>query len=292
MVIQRDIITLKNLLCFSAVAVNGKISDTALKNGMKQSNLSKTIKALETELGLRLFNRVHDGVTLTENGRNYFELACELERIIQRVRTFAEVPENVSGVIRVWTSEGIGSSYIANYLSEFYLKYPDVHLDIRCSLDNPKINSEVDIGIVYQEPNLKDCNIVERSEMVFKLYASQTYLNNFGFPQDIDDLIENHRICSRYNFLDWPEWCQIVEKSKHHVANTNTSGMLLSMVKNGAGIALLPTCAGDHEPNLLQLKKINLEIRHPFWVITHNSTADNPTVLTLVNYLTDITRKL
>lgn len=280
------------MLCFSAVAVNGKISDTALKNGMKQSNLSKTIKALETELGFKLFNRVHDGVTLTETGRNYFELACELERIIQRVRTFSEVPENISGIIRVWTSEGIGSSYIANYLSEFYLKYPDVHLDIRCSLDNPKINSEVDIGIVYQEPNFKDCNIVEQSEMVFKLYASQTYLNNFGFPKNLNDLIENHRICSRNNFLDWPEWRQIVEKSKHHIANTNTSGMLLSLVKNGTGIALLPTCAGDHEPNLLQLKKLSLEIRHPFWVITHSSAADNPTVLTLINYLTDITRKL
>lgn len=292
MVIQRDVITLKSLLCFSEVAKNGKINDTALKNGMKQSNLSNTIKSLEEELGFKLFNRVHDGVNLTENGRDFFEMSCDLQNILHRIRTYSLDKKTIAGTIRVWVSDGIGSSFIANYFSEFYMKYPDINLDITCSLENPKLSHEIDVGIVYQDPNFKECNIKERSEMIFKFYASQQYLNQFGYPHDLDDLLENHRVCSRNNYDRWEDWKALSPKIKHHVANTNTSAMLLSMVKNGTGIALLPTCAGARESELILLKKMDFEISHPFWIVTHQDREENPTVKTLINYLSEITKRL
>lgn len=294
MSIKKDTIILKNLLCFAETTKNGQINSTALKQGMKQSNLSNTIKELEEMFNTKLFNRLHNGITLTETGREVFEIACGIENIIHRVNNFSLSTNKIAGDIRLWTSDGIGTSYISACLPDFYLKYPDVHLDIKCSLESPKIMHEIDMAIVYEEPKPLDTDtvVISKNSLKFKLYAAKNYLSKFGYPENLEDLIENHRICTRRNFELWPLWNNVLEKSKHITATTNSSSMLLSIVKDGVGISLIPTCIGDKEPELMQLNKIKFEIEHPFWIISHKDTKDVPKVRALIDYIKDATGKL
>lgn len=290
--IKKDSIILKSLLSFAAIARSGKIKETATQNGMKQSNLSKIITDLEKDLGIKLFNRVQNGVTLTENGRNFFQIACGIEKVLHDVRNYNTLATTIAGDIRLWTSEGIGSSYISAFLAEFYQQYPEVRLSITCSLDSPNIMDQMDMGILYQKPDFPDAVILYEHILRFKLYASKEYLSRFGTPQNMDDLLQNHRICTRDNFLLWTQWKKILEKAQHIVANTNSSTMLYSMVKNSVGISMIPTCAAYNDPNLIQLNRIELCIDHPFWIVAHKDTKDIPKVRALVNYIIDATRNL
>lgn len=292
MSIARDTILLKTLLCFTEVAKNGQINETALKNGMKQSNLSNIIKYLEEELGVKLFNRNYNGVSLTECGTNLFEISCNLDNILTQVNNFSTMTNKISGDIRFWTSEGIGSTYISPHLARFYSQYPEVHIEIKCSLESPRSIQEIDLGMVYQEPTLKDAVVIKTHEMVFQLYASKGYLRQHGYPQNTEDLICNHKLCTRSNYELWPEWKNIISSARHLAATTNSSSLLLELLKEDVGIAPIPTFVGDKEPSLMRLDKLDFKLKHQFWIIANKDTKDAPKVRALINYIIEATKNL
>lgn len=102
----------REILSFLETAKNGSINGTAEANAMKQSNLSRTLKSLEEKLKCQLLERGYNGVRLTENGREVFKVACDLDKVIYKVKNFTISDKNVSGKIRLWTSDGLGAMYI------------------------------------------------------------------------------------------------------------------------------------------------------------------------------------
>ena len=196
----------REILSFLETAKNGSINGTAEANAMKQSNLSRTLKSLEEKLKCQLLERGYNGVRLTENGREVFKVACDLDKVIYKVKNFTISDKNVSGKIRLWTSDGLGTGYLSNCLSEFIAKYPDVKIEVVCSLDTPGSFSTTDMAVVYEEPEFDDGEIVSCYELQFGLFASMSYLSKFGYPNNIKDLQENHRICDRENYAGvWPQ---------------------------------------------------------------------------------------
>lgn len=217
----------REILSFLETAKNGSINGTAEANAMKQSNLSRTLKSLEEKLKCQLLERGYNGVRLTENGREVFKVACDLDKVIYKVKNFTISDKNVSGKIRLWTSDGLGTGYLSNCLSEFIAKYPDVKIEVVCSLDTPGSFSTTDMAVVYEEPEFDDGEIVSCYELQFGLFASMSYLSKFGYPNNIKDLQENHRICDRENYAGvWPQWKKIIDGARHVVATTNSSAML------------------------------------------------------------------
>lgn len=75
-------IEIRQLRCFAACVQAGSFSQAAVALYTTQSSVSKVIKSLEDELGIRLFERRHDGITLTEEGeRVYRDVRPILDRL-------------------------------------------------------------------------------------------------------------------------------------------------------------------------------------------------------------------
>lgn len=90
----------REILSFLETAKNGSINGTAEANAMKQSNLSRTLKSLEEKLKCQLLERGYNGVRLTENGREVFKVACDLDKVIYKVKNFTISDKNVSGKMK------------------------------------------------------------------------------------------------------------------------------------------------------------------------------------------------
>lgn len=290
--IKNNFIWAREILSFLETARNGTINGTAETNGMKQSNLSKTLKSLEDKLQCQLLERNYNGVKLTENGKEIFKVACDIDKVLYKVQNFTASDVNVSGKIRLWTSDGLATGYLSSCLAGFFAKYPDIETDIECSLERPGF-SAVDMAVVYDEPEYNDSEIVSRYDLKFGLFASLGYLSKYGTPKDIKDLQKNHRLCNRNNFSDvWPEWKQIIDGAEHVVATTNSSAMLLRMTCDGIGIALHPIAIGKKEKDLMYLSDVGIKLSHPFWIVSHKTGQNDPKIKALVEHIKEVTLQL
>ena len=282
----------REILSFLETAKNSSINSTAEANGMKQSNLSKILKDFEDKLQCQLLERTHNGVKLTENGQEMFKIACDLDKAIYKTKNFTTSSRNISGKIRLWTSDGLGTGYLSNCLADFISKYPDIKIDIVCSLDTPNF-STTDMAVVYEKPHFDNEEIVSEYELKFGLFASMSYLSKFGYPRNIKDLQQNHRICDRENFAGvWPQWKKLISDAQHVVTTTNSSNMLMHMTRDGIGIGLHPLAIGKKEKDLILLPQIDLKISHPFWIVSHKDGQEIPKIKALIDHIKATTLQL
>ena len=293
MLIKEKTFIVKNLLCFGAAVKYNSITKAAELNGMKQSNFSKCMKEFEDYCGVSLFNRVYNGVQANGAGQSMYELSCDIDRIVHKVMTFKMNPHEITGDIRLWTSDGLGAGYVSSCLPDFYLKYPDVHISISCSLEVPMLASDVDMVIVYEKPEKNDIFSATEYCLKFGLFASKSYLERYGYPKSLEDIQQNHKICTRDNYVQvWEKYRIFLEKAKRIAASTNSSSMLLRLTKDGIGIGLHPIGTAKKEKDLVALEKIGPEFKHKFWIVTRRDLKKQPAVQALVKYIKDAAQRL
>lgn len=291
MTIKDDAQIIKKLLCFIETCKNGKIKETAAKNGFKQSNLSTMLKELEHDLGVPLLNRFPKGVSLTDSGREILCLANQFYSILHKIRNYASFSQKHAGEVRLWLGDGLASGYISSCLSEFCMRYPNISVNLNCNIEAPQLINETDIAIVYKEPEHNDAVIISKHKLHFGLFASRDYLEKYGEPRNIDELCKNHQICTRANFPDvWPKWRNIIDNAKKISVQTNSAPVLVQVIRDGLGIGLLPRIG--YQQDLEELSKIDLKISHPFWIVSHRGSKDAPHIRTLINYIIDSTKNL
>lgn len=146
-----------NLQAFAKTAACASFSLAAQQLHLTQPAISKRIAALETELGVRLFDRIGRKVSLTEAGRTLLPRA---RRILAEVedsrRALSNLSGKVSGVLTLATSHHIGLHRLPPLLREFAARYPQVQLDMRFTDSELACaavgRGEAELGIVTLPP--------------------------------------------------------------------------------------------------------------------------------------------
>lgn len=186
------------LRIFHAVASAGSLTHAGDTLHLSQSAVSRQIRALEEGLDTTLFHRHARGLILTEQGELLFDatkhMTKRLDTASARIR---DSEEEVFGELRVTTTIGFGSLWLAPRLPALYEKYPDLKIDLMLEervLDLPM--READVAIRMKEPSQAD--LIRRRLMTInmRLYATPSYLKAHGVPQSLEDL-NTHRLISQ-----------------------------------------------------------------------------------------------
>ena len=186
------------LRIFHAVADAGSLTHAGDTLHLSQSAVSRQIRALEEGLNTTLFHRHARGLILTEQGELLFDATKHMtKRLDAAAARIRDSEEEVFGELRVTTTIGFGSLWLAPRLPALYEKYPDLKIDLMLEerlLDLPM--READVAIRMKEPSQAD--LIRRRLMTInmRLYASPTYLAEHGTPETTDDL-SKHRIISQ-----------------------------------------------------------------------------------------------
>ena len=185
------------LRIFHAVADAGSLTHAGDRLNLSQSAVSRQIRGLEESLGTILFHRHARGLILTEQGELLFDATVamnkRLEAAAARIR---DSEEEVFGDLRVTTTTGFGSLWLAPKLSKLYDLYPDLRVDLMLEervLDLPM--READVAIRMKEPSQADLIRKRLMAVRMRIYATQAYLDAHGTPTDIKDLKEHRLIC-------------------------------------------------------------------------------------------------
>src|SRR5215475_3973892 len=118
---------LRHLRAFSAIVETGGFARAAAQLNLSQPALSRQIHALETELGVPLFDRIGRAVQLTSEGEDLLlrsrHLLTEVESLGERARA---LKAGQTGVLRVGTTPQAIESLLVDFLACYQARHPGV----------------------------------------------------------------------------------------------------------------------------------------------------------------------
>jgi DNA-binding transcriptional LysR family regulator len=210
MVDKPKALQLPALLAFDSVARHLSFGRAATELDVTPTAISKTVKQLESQLGVRLFNRTTRSVGLIEPGAQLIGmLRPALEQIRQSVGSVSGAFGRPYGTLRINTSYVAHACLIAANLPTFLQRYPEVQLEI--SLDNTLtdiVAGGFDAGIRLGHALHRDMVAVPLGPLQRRVVlASPAYLAVHPAPRKPEDLL-NHdcirqRLSGRARFFEW-----------------------------------------------------------------------------------------
>ncbi|WP_417727992.1 LysR family transcriptional regulator [Roseovarius sp.] len=185
------------LRIFHAVADAGSLTHAGEQLHLSQSAVSRQVRALEEALNATLFHRHARGLILTEQGELLFDATrAMLKRLDAATARIRDSEEEVFGELRVTTTTGFGTLWLAPRLPKLYEKYPDLKIDLMLEervLDLPM--READVAIRMKEPSQADLIRKRLMSVHMCLYATRSYLEVHGEPTALDEMSAHRLIC-------------------------------------------------------------------------------------------------
>ena len=152
--VQRGEMDWDKLRIFHAAAEAGSFTRAGDILNMSQSAVSRQVSALEHELGTPLFHRHARGLILTEEGELLMRAARDIVLKLESVRSkLADSRGQPTGTLRVTTTIGLGSTWLAARVHEFFELHPDIHLEL--ILDDSELDvamRQADVAIRLRAP--------------------------------------------------------------------------------------------------------------------------------------------
>ncbi|MBK1624253.1 MULTISPECIES: LysR family transcriptional regulator [Afifella] len=237
------------LRIFHAAAEAGSFTHAGDSLNMSQSAVSRQVSALESELGVPLFHRHARGLILTEQGELLVRTAREV--LVKLEQTRAELADSKgqpSGALKVTTTVGLGSSWLASRLNEFIDLYPQINLQVVLDDDELDLSMrEADVAIRLRAPTQPDLIQRKLFTVHFHVYASPDYLQRFGQPKSVAELDEHRIIVYGENAPAYLRDMNLLMSSGRENGEPRTPIMAINNVvairraiEKGLGIAMLP----------------------------------------------------
>ncbi|HCP82502.1 MAG TPA: LysR family transcriptional regulator [Octadecabacter sp.] len=247
------------LRIFHAVADAGSLTHAGETLHLSQSAVSRQIRALEESLSTILFHRHARGLILTEQGELLFDATRSMSRRLDAASArIKDSAEEVFGELKVTTTTGFGTLWLAPRLPALYEKYPDLNIDLMLEervLDLPM--READVAIRMKEPSQADLIRKKLMTVRMRLYASQAYLDRAGTLEQIEDIGQHRLICQNPSAFQVAAGATLVEQlltyDKPNLLHVNNYFGVLQAVLSDLGIGVLPDYVTEDFPNLVRV---------------------------------------
>jgi len=234
------------LRIFHAVADAGSLTHAGETLHLSQSAVSRQIRGLEEEVGATLFHRHARGLLLTEQGELLFSATKEMTRQLSTASArISDAKDDVYGELRVTSTIGFGTMWLAPRLQRLFAQYPGLNLDLKLTetvLDLPM--READVAIRMKEPSQADLIRRRLFRVTMRFYASRDYIERHGAPETEQDLLR-HRLIGHSpgtpQVSAGERWFSpIVESAQGGRMTVNNYFGLYTAALHGLGVCALP----------------------------------------------------
>ncbi len=185
--------TLTRMRTFVQVVESGGFSAAGRDLGRSKALISKYVRELEDELGVRLLNRTTRKLSLTEAGTAYYREAADIvQRITDLNESVGESQSEPRGVLRITAPRAFGERGIGKALIDFLVEQPNIRISL--FLDD-RLVDVVDEGfdVAIRMTQLEDSSLIARKLVSMRTItcAAPSFVERHGepsHPRELSDL--------------------------------------------------------------------------------------------------------
>lgn len=267
---------------FLGLARTGTLSATAREFNVEHTTVARRVTQLETDLGVRLFNRWARGWTLTPEGEDLLPKAEAVEQEVLSLKIAAAGADQIRGKVRVTAPPLFLSHLIIPGLRAFRQNWPNIFLDLVAETRVADIGrGEADIAVRIGRP--------EEPSLVVRLVGYIRY-GLFGLPE-ICEKFERDGIFIGFNagMSEFPQktWLDGQVADENVPIRSNDMMSLVQAARCGLGIAHLPRYLAEEHPELVEVKFESEPLVRPIYLTMHQDIRRSQRVRLVADHLMD-----
>jgi len=235
-----------SLYIFAEVVRLRSFTAIAKARGVAPSSVSRTILALENEVGIRLFHRTTRQIVPTDAGMRYFERISSVLEELELAQQLASDHDSLpTGTLKITAPRVFGELYLIPLLPKFNQLYPDLSLEVVLTDDFTNLVEE-GIDVAIRAGSLQDSSYIARQLLPMKFFitASPDYLAKMGTPS-LPEHISQHDCLVFPRVGHNPNWLfktgdEIEEVAIQAKFLVTQSSAIKQLTLDGMGLSLLP----------------------------------------------------
>tara|TARA_R110002167_G_scaffold137327_9_gene324271 strand:+ start:549 stop:1460 length:912 start_codon:yes stop_codon:yes gene_type:complete len=277
-----------DLRIFLAVARDGSLSAAARQLKVSQPTVGRRLGALEASLSTRLFDRRPDGFVLTPAGSELLPMAEQMERAADGVeRKQASFANSLKGTVRLSIYE-IMAQFLTRHMTALRRDLQDIEIELSVAHISANLSKrEADLLIRECLPESSGLIARKLGRFAYAVYGArdvvaarpQAYSEGrwlecpwVGFDDD-------------HSYFSGARWLLERRQGRPPEIRTNNGMVLHELVRQGAGLGILPCFAGDGDPALERLTAPLEEIDSSFHLIVHDDLRRVPAVCAVMDQI-------
>jgi len=235
---------LSSLLMFEAAARCRSFTIAARELNVTQAAVSQQVRALERELGLTLFNRLHRGLELTRDGvQLQRSVASSFEHIAQTSAELRAAKRSMR--LELGATFAVATFWLVPRLPRFRALHPDIDVHVVASDRGfDAIADQVDAGVAYGLGNWPGFRTTLIREGEVYPVCSPEYLRRRPRLTRVEQLLQETLLSiddSRPGLMDWTLWFaeqDIQGYDGRRNLRMNSHPLLMQAATEGQGLAL------------------------------------------------------
>ena len=279
-----------DLRVFLAISNEGNLSAASRVLNVSQPTVGRRLKALEDNLGTRLFDRLPDGMALTAHGEQLVPLARDMETAAGAIlRHQASFSEEVRGTVRLSMYEQIAQFFV-QYLPTLRARYPEIEIELAIAHHSASLSRrEADLLIRECLPDVPDVIARPLGHYHYAVYGARDYVKSN--PQALGE--ERYQACDWVGFDDehtrfiGQDWLREKLIDRRLNVRSNNGVVLLDAILEGSGLGVLPCFVGDHEEALQRLELVPGE-GATLYLLVHKDMRKSPAIRLMMDAVIEL----
>jgi DNA-binding transcriptional LysR family regulator len=275
---------------FLSVAREGSTLAASKKLNINQTTVGRRMLALETALGLTLFERDTRGYSLTSQGSALINVAERMKETAENILVRADhLGRSLEGKIRVTAAHSSMAHWVLPLITEFRKNSPNIHFETNTTERYVSLeNGEADIAIRAADKIEGDTLIIKKLPPVrWGVYCSKTYLASSGMPRSVDDLISHPILSYPVAMIEGVKLMKWLDRYVDRTKIVNTVDSIITMsasLRIEHAVGVLPCVEGDQTPDLVMCFT-NEDLISGLWLVASKESYQEPRVRKFMKFV-------
>ena len=252
------------------VASEGTVKGAAENLGVHRATVSRHIDTLEACLGAPLFQRHARGYALTETGRDMFEVTRRADEMFADLVGRSSVRKGqLSGTLIVTALAGV-APLVLPALQALSGAHPEIKLEFIAGAQLARLEyGEAHVAIrAGAKPNTPDYVVIPFQSIRFGLFASQSYLDEYGMPSG--NQFDRHRFVGGIEpVLPYTSWIRANVPQSAFVLRTASQQVVNDSVAAGIGLGFMAKHDAQKNSGLTEVIPSQDDWFVALWLVTH-----------------------